>query len=101
MPARTANIGRKRNQRPKRTPPHVPVHILRKALGLSLEAATKRIGEVSGKEAPSKGSLSAVETGMRGASAELIAAMEEAYGLDPGTITTDYLPRATAKKDTE
>jgi hypothetical protein len=34
--------------------------------------------------------LSAVETGTRGASLELIIALEKVYGLEPGTIQVDY-----------
>lgn len=44
---------------------------------------------------PARGTLSGIETGGRGASAELLAALEKAYRLRPGSITTNYTPRAT------
>ncbi|WP_234935351.1 hypothetical protein [Mycolicibacterium austroafricanum] len=39
--------------------------------------------------------MSAIETGVRGVSAELLRALEQAYELPPGSITTDYSPRTT------
>lgn len=44
---------------------------------------------------PARGTVSAIENGVRGASAELLAALEKAYKLPAGAITTDYTPRAT------
>lgn len=42
---------------------------------------------------PAVGTISAIENGLRGISAELIDALERAYGARPGSITTDYTPR--------
>ena len=44
---------------------------------------------------PARGTLSAVETGVRGVSAELLAALEQVYQLPSGAITTSYTPRST------
>lgn len=44
---------------------------------------------------PARGTVSAIETGARGASNELLRALEQAYGARPGAITTDYQPRST------
>jgi hypothetical protein len=98
MPARPANLGRRR-KRPVRIPPHVPIKALRLVACISQDELADRIFEITGKR-PTKGSLSAIESGLRGPSVELIAALEEAYGLNPGTISTTYRPRA-AQRDSE
>lgn len=48
---------------------------------------------------PTRGALSAIESGLRGISAELLDALNDVYGFSPGTITTDYVPRAGAVVD--
>ncbi len=72
----------------------MPLRVLRMALQLRLEDVANRVEEITG-DRPTKGALSAIETGTRGVSAELLAALEQAYGLDPGSITTTYEPRTT------
>lgn len=62
--------------------------------GLTLDQVVERLGEAAGFTL-SRGALSAVESGLRGASSELITALELAYGLDPGSIDVNYERRAT------
>lgn len=81
-------------QREKKTPPHVSLKTLRLALGMTLHEVAMRVEEITGDK-PTKGALSAIENGHRGISAELLAALEQAYNLDPGAITTTYKPRPT------
>lgn len=79
--------------RPRRTPPHVSIKILRIAAKLTLDDVAERMAEFG--EAPARGTLSAIENGHRGASKEFLNALERALGVPEGSITTDYSPRAT------
>lgn len=74
------------------TPPHVSIGALRSAVGLTLDKACERYHEETG-EALTRGALSGIENGHRGASAEVIAGLEVVYGLRAGEITTTYEPR--------
>lgn len=80
-------------KRPERTEPHIPLSALRAALGLTVETVLDRLQEETGKR-PSRGTISAIENGHRGASVQMLAALEIAYGLPEGSITTSYAPRA-------
>lgn len=71
---------------------------LRLVKGWSLDDEADHIEAATG-DRPTRGALSAIESGLRGASAELIAALEMAYDLPEGAITTDYQPRATTSVD--
>jgi transcriptional regulator with XRE-family HTH domain len=79
--------------RPQKPPPMVSIKHLREAHGWSLEEVGNRIYDLTGRR-HSKGTLSAVEIGMRGASWELLEALEIAYGLPAHEIKTDYQPKA-------
>lgn len=81
-------------QREKRTPPHVSLKTLRVALNLTLHEVGLRVEAITGDK-PTKGALSAIENGHRGISAELLTALEQAYNLEPGSITTTYKPRVS------
>lgn len=59
-----------------------------------LDDVADRIEAING-DRPARGTLSAIENGVRGVSAELLAALETAYQLPPGSITTDYVPRTS------
>jgi hypothetical protein len=92
-----SNIAARRRysqQREKKTPPHVSLKTLRLALNKSQTDVTERVHEITGDKL-TKGALSAIENGHRGVSAELLTALEMAYGLEPGSITTTYRPRVT------
>lgn len=84
-------------RRTERTELHVPLQALRYALGLTIDDVIDRIDDATGKR-PSRGTISAIEHGKRGASAGMIHALEIAYGLPEGSITSDYQPRATARE---
>lgn len=91
------------DDRPVRTPPHVPIGALRLVADITLDELAVGIAEIltvkQGREAtpPSRGTLSAIESGRRGASAELLSAIEEFFQLPAGTITTTYRPRPKAR----
>lgn len=80
------------NQRPKVTPPHISLSDLRAAVGLTLDQVCSRFTEETGQPL-TRGALSGIENGHRGASAPLLAGLEAAYGLRAGSITTKYEPR--------
>lgn len=81
-------------QRSRRTPPHAPLGAVRKASGLTLDAVAVAVTEILGSEPPiNRGTISAIELGIRGASQQMLDAMAVAYGMDPGDLTTDYQPR--------
>jgi hypothetical protein len=82
-----------RGQRGTKVPPHVPIKYFRLAANLSIDAVIARIHAETGRTY-SRGSISAIENGHRGASSEILEAMELAYCLPLGSILTDYVPRA-------
>lgn len=87
---------------PRRTvsPPHVSLRDLRLATGMTLDDVITRIREEFPElTPPSRGTLSAIETGARGASGHMLAALCSAYGLRPDAIVTDYEPRRRASED--
>lgn len=81
-------------QRNPKVPPHVSLAVLRRVSGLTLDEVCDLVAEVV-DDRPTKGALSAIENGHRGASAQLISGLEHAYGLPSGSITTTYTPRNT------
>lgn len=81
------------DRRDGRTPPHASLRVLRKIAGLSLEEVGARIKKHFPEMDVSRGTLSAIETGSRGVSDLMLRALERAYGLDEGALTTDYVPR--------
>jgi hypothetical protein len=85
------------DQREPKPPPYVPVRYVRIAAGLTLEDVSLTIEETTGRKY-GKGTLSAIESGTRGASSELLEALEVAYNLPAGSIKTDYAPRAPRRK---
>lgn len=86
--------GRMPKKQPPVNPPHVSLRSLRRATGLSLEQVCAAVTDITGaKTSVTRGTLSAIETGLRGPSRQMLDALAVAYGLDPGDITTDYEPR--------
>lgn len=94
MPNRTLQY---RNQRERKTPPHIPLKVLRDALGLTLDQARELAREKGGVDL-TRGALSGIENGHRGASAPTLAALEAAYGLPAGSLTTDYTPTSNTRR---
>ncbi|BBZ27613.1 hypothetical protein MMAD_19080 [Mycolicibacterium madagascariense] len=80
-------------RRGAKDPPRVPIKYIRLAANLSIDAVIARIHQQTGRTY-SRGSISAIENGHRGASSEVLRALELAYRLPLGSITTDYVPRA-------
>lgn len=89
-----ANIKHRREQV---NPPHVTLGDLRAATGHTLEQVCASFTDATGMPL-TRGALSAIESGIRRPSLEVLAGLEVAYGLRPGAITTDYqpMPRKTA-----
>lgn len=82
--------------RPERVPPHASLRTLRLAVGLTLEELAARISHEVPELAVSRGTLSAIESGSRGVSAFMLRALESAYGIPEGSLTTDYEPKGEA-----
>lgn len=89
-----------RQQREAKVPPHVPIKYVRLAANLSIDSVIERIKEETGR-LYTRGAISAIENGHRGASSEILEALEVAYELPVGSITTTYIPRAPRIKRTE
>lgn len=70
-------------RRPKRKPPLVSIKHLREAHGWTLDQVRYQVQEITGAtDAMSRGSLSAIELGHRGASIEVLGALAKIYGLE-------------------
>lgn len=80
-------------QRAPRVPPHVSLGDLRGVSNKTLDQVCTLVTEELGKKF-TRGALSAIENGHRGASASVLRALEVAYGLRPGSIVTTYEPRS-------
>lgn len=78
-------------------PPHVDLRTLRIVSGQTLESVCSRATDYLRREDPDAkltvGAVSALELGYRGASDRTLAALEHAFGIDAGSLSTDYLPR--------
>ena len=80
------------------TPPHASLGALRNALGLKQSDVLTQMAEILGRPFTA-GALSAIERGHRGASPEVLAALETSLGLRPGDLITDYEPSHSRLKD--
>lgn len=83
------------DQRVKVIPPHVSIGDLRRALGLTLDQVCERFEDATGAQI-TKGALSGIENGHRGASASVLAGLAAVYGLPVGAVSTTYQPRERA-----
>lgn len=81
-------------QRERKTPPHVTLAALRGATGLTIDGVIDRMKRDFPHIKTTRGAISAIEQGHRGASDQMLRALCAAYGLPEGAITTDYVPRA-------
>jgi transcriptional regulator with XRE-family HTH domain len=91
----TASLGQMRQYKPPRegkTPPHVSLRVLRSVAGLTLEDVAERVATHFPEMNLSRGTLSAIEGGGRGASPLMLRALEMAYGIPEGSLTTAYEP---------
>ncbi|WP_280470957.1 helix-turn-helix transcriptional regulator [Nocardia cyriacigeorgica] len=98
MTARTAQTRGKIQPRPPRVPPHISLKHLRTVAGITLDVLIDRIEEETGHRY-TRGALSAIENGHRGASAELLETLEVVYGLPVGAIDTVYTPRHQTRSE--
>lgn len=80
------------SQRARKTPPHLSLADLRFAVSKTLDDVCEAASEELGRPL-TRGALSAIENGLRGASPTVLRALEVAYGLKPGALVTDYEPR--------
>ncbi|WP_225227708.1 helix-turn-helix domain-containing protein [Oerskovia rustica] len=79
--------------REAKTPPYVPLRALRLAAGLTLEEVSARISAEFPEITASRGTLSAIESGSRGVSDLMLRALERAFRIPEGSMTTSYAPR--------
>ena len=79
-------------ERERLTPPHVTLKALRQSKGKTLEDVCAVLAVETGLTL-TRGALSAIESGLRGASAEILRGVEIALDLDAGDHVTDYEPR--------
>lgn len=84
-------------QRPKVQPPVIALADLRGALGLTQQAVCDQVAAITDKSF-TKGALSAIEQGHRGASAETLAAIETSLRLKPGALMVTYAPSHDRRK---
>lgn len=82
--------------RADKTQPHVSLKALRKVSKMTMEQVAEKAASVLGRDGEpiSRGTISAIENGKRGASQQMLDAIAIAYGLKPGDIVTDFQPRA-------
>lgn len=93
MPANTVAEWQEPAKRAKRTPPHVSLGTLRQVAGLRLDDVCERVQELFPEITLTRGALSAIESGTRGASTVMLAALAAAYGIRADQLVTDYDPR--------
>lgn len=87
-------MSNRNTDRAKRTAPHATLKGVRKASGMKLEQVAEAVNAVLGpKSKVNRGTISAIESGIRGASVQMLDAMAVAYGMEPGDLVTDYEPR--------
>lgn len=93
------NRGRYANQRQKIPTPVVSIATLRKAKGITLQAVCDHINEEFTFPKPvERGTISAIENGHRGASAQMLTAIASALGIPAVDIDTQYEPRRWAEE---
>lgn len=90
-----ANHSKYQHQRERVTPPHVSLRTLRAACKLTLDQVCVLVEEETGKPL-TRGALSAIESGLRGASDEVLRGLAHAYDIKLDDIDTQYEPRVRA-----
>lgn len=64
--------------------------------GLTIDGLIERIYDLT-EQRVTRGAISAIERGHRGASPDLLRAMEMAFDIRPGEIVTDYEPNPSRR----
>lgn len=77
--------------RPLKKPPVAGLSAIRASHGLTQAAVCERVAAILDKSF-TVGALSAIEKGHRGASAEVLTALESALRLPAGALNVDYDP---------
>lgn len=90
-----ANQSKYQHQRERVVPPHISLRTLRVACKLTLDQVCALVEEETGRPL-TRGALSAIESGLRGASDEIIRGLAHAYDIKPEDIDTKYQPRVRA-----
>lgn len=85
-------------RRRAKTPPHVSVKTLRQVRGWTLDQLAAAIHDATGANYQ-RGTLSAIESGLRGLSAKAVGDLAAAYGITPEQIATDYTPIVRERSD--
>lgn len=80
------------NQRAPKNPPHFSLQHARGIARITAEELCARIREHDPSLRPTRGTISALESGARGASPRMLAAICAAYGLPADALVTDYQP---------
>lgn len=83
--------------RPRMQPPFVDLASVRRLVGLTQTDVCAKVEAVIGKTF-TKGALSAIETGQRGASPEVLAALQTALGIHAGDLQTAWEPSHSRRK---
>lgn len=84
-------------QRPKVAAPQIGLADLRKSHRLSQAEVASQVAAIIDKKFLGT-SLSLIEGGHRGASDEILRALEQVFGLAPGSVSVDYTPSHSRRK---
>ncbi|MCV7157992.1 helix-turn-helix transcriptional regulator [Mycolicibacterium brisbanense] len=93
-PNRSQSRSKYRNQRKPVSVPVIPLALGRKLAGKTLQDVCDHINaEFEFPKKVERGTISAIENGLRGASAEMLVAIASALGVSADEIDTEYEPR--------
>lgn len=84
-----------------KNPPHFALKYARVIAAISAEELCRRIKEEDPTLTPTRGTISLIESGARGASPRMLAAICAAYGLPPEALVTDYKPLTRRRYEDE
>lgn len=87
-----------KDQRPKVRPPMIGLAALRKSHKLSQAEIADQVAAIIDQPFYS-GSLSLIEGGHRGASEPVLRALEQVFGLETGTMSVDYNPSHSRRRE--
>lgn len=85
------------DQRPKVNPPQLGIAALRKSHRMTQAEVAKQVASIIDKPFLA-GSLSTIEGGHRGASDEILRALEQVFGLATGDLAVNYETSHTRRK---
>lgn len=91
------SIDKYNKQRPRVTPPHIGLAALRKSHRLTQGDVAQQVAAIIDKDFLGT-SLSLIEGGHRGASTDVLRALEQVFGLAEGDLVIDYEPSHPRRK---